>query len=1062
MTKIGLTLAMAVCACLASGQDAQVSGLIRDPANLDVADAEITLRNEQTGGRRHTKSNESGLYSLSALKPGVYRLLVRRAGFETIVREEIQLEVGESARLDFTLKIGDSRTTITVKGGPPLINSEDATVGTVIDRNIIDRMPLNGRGIQTLIELTPGVVAVPVIDTSRGQFVVNGQRSDANYFTVDGVSVNFAVGNSTTTNSHGGNLSTTGQAGGGLLPANNFLGTFSNLLSPDALQEFKIQTSTYAPEFGHLPGAQVGLISRSGTNKYSGSLFEYFRHDKTDASDWFNNARGIAKPLLRFNNFGGTFGGPVRLPRLYNGKDRTFFFFSVDELIARQPQAAITIAVPTASARQNAPPALAALLNAYPRPASGRNPNGDSVTTGLSQYVGSASLQYNQHAYGLRIDHYFSDKLTVFTRYNHAPSERVEANLDFATPSNVEHYRINTNSLTAGVTHAITPNLVNEVRWNGSIQSATDSSDLDESAGARRPPDSLLFPPGYSSADSAIQFGMPGSRMVYLGRISRNEARQLQVVDNLSYSRGTHRLKFGADYRWFSPVQVVPKLKGHFSLLGIYEPDGSYTSTASSVSTIATSQNVTAYVVPSFAAYAQDAWRLTPKLTVTYGVRWEVAPAPRTSVGDAVVAGGLTDLNDASNTYRLPAGRPFYPTSYTNLAPRLGIGWQLFNGPRYTTVLRAGVGRFFASAQGGFQDSAVRRSVVSGYTNQPLESIGRGIPSSQTTSEQFIAVAAAPGYNLPVTYQWNVTIEQAIGQQSVSMGYVGALGRRLIGYVAALPTYADFLVHVVGNNASSSYNAMQLQFNRRLSSRLQILASYTWSHSIDNLSNDISPQGLARPLSEYLDPDRNRGPSDFDVRHSLNGSVIADLPSPRQRILAMAFGNWSANSIFFARSALPSDILASDGALGRPNYLPGQPLYLYGSRYPGGKRYNPAAFANPPNGVSGNLGRNVARGFGAWQIDLGLHRKFRLSEAASLQLRIEAFNVLNHPNFANPRDEILPGRPNTLQFLPSPGFGVATSMLATGLGPVGVPGELNPLFQIGGPRTMQFALRLQF
>ena len=322
----------------ALAQDAQVFGQVRDPSNASVDGADITLRNEQTGGTRNTISNESGFYSLPALRPGTYRLMVRAIGFQTIVREGIQLDVGENARLDFGLTIGSSQTTITVRGGLPLINTADASVGTVIDRNLIDQMPLNGRGIQTLIELTPGVTVVPVFDESRGQFVINGQRSDANYFTVDGVSANFSVANSATIQSARLTLHTAGQAGGGILPANNFLGTFSNLLSPEALEEFKIQTSTYAPEFGHLPGGQIDLISRSGTKRYSGSLFEYFRNDATDANDWFNDAQGQPKAALRFNNFGGTLGGPVRLPHIYKGQDRTFFFFSVDLLVIHQPQ----------------------------------------------------------------------------------------------------------------------------------------------------------------------------------------------------------------------------------------------------------------------------------------------------------------------------------------------------------------------------------------------------------------------------------------------------------------------------------------------------------------------------------------------------------------------------------------------------------------------------------------------------------------------------------------------------------------------------------------------------
>src|SRR6202044_2472009 len=191
MTGIRLASDLVFCASAAIGQNAELSGLIQDPSNLGVSGAEVTIRNQQTGGRRNTTSNVSGFYSLPALSPGLYRLSIRAVGFETIVREGIKLEVGETARIDFSLRIGDSRTVVTVHGDSPLINSEDASVGTVIDRDTIDQMPLNGRGVQTLIELSPGVVAVPVTAGDRGQFAVNGQRSDANYFTVDGVSANF-------------------------------------------------------------------------------------------------------------------------------------------------------------------------------------------------------------------------------------------------------------------------------------------------------------------------------------------------------------------------------------------------------------------------------------------------------------------------------------------------------------------------------------------------------------------------------------------------------------------------------------------------------------------------------------------------------------------------------------------------------------------------------------------------------------------------------------------------------------------------------------------------------
>src|ERR1700684_2583716 len=200
MTGIWLAPVFAFCASMAIGKNGELSGLIQDPSHSGVSGAEVTIRNEQTGGRRNTTSNASGFYSLPALGPGLYRLSIRAVGFETIIREGIKLETGENARMDFSLRLGDFRTEVTVHGDSPLINSENASVGTVIDRDIIDQMPLNGRGITALIELSPGVVAVPVTAADRGQFTVNGQRNDANYFTVDGVSANFAFMNPFTAN----------------------------------------------------------------------------------------------------------------------------------------------------------------------------------------------------------------------------------------------------------------------------------------------------------------------------------------------------------------------------------------------------------------------------------------------------------------------------------------------------------------------------------------------------------------------------------------------------------------------------------------------------------------------------------------------------------------------------------------------------------------------------------------------------------------------------------------------------------------------------------------------
>src|SRR5260370_6675298 len=339
-----------------------------------------------------------------------------------------------------------------VESGAPLVKTETAEVSTLVDRQFGENLPLNGRSFQSLIALTPGVVTTKTQFIEQGQFSVNGQRPDANYFTVDGVSANIGISAA----------SGFSQSESGSLPGLTATCGTNNLVSVDALQEFKIQTSTYAPEFGRTPGAQVQIVTRSGTNNFHLSLFEYFRNDALDANDWFANRAGLKRPPLRQNDFGGVFSGPILLPRFgessrqpwYNGRNRTFFFFSYEGLRLRQPQTGITT-VPSPNARQIAPINVQPFLNAFPRP------NGRDLANNFSEFNATFSNPSRLNATSIRVDHAVNGKLTLFATYNHAPSETVirsgSRNLDTLIST-----LFKTQTLTGGATLAINPTISNE------------------------------------------------------------------------------------------------------------------------------------------------------------------------------------------------------------------------------------------------------------------------------------------------------------------------------------------------------------------------------------------------------------------------------------------------------------------------------------------------------------------------------------------------------------------------------------------------------------------------
>ena len=303
---------------------------------------------------------------------------------------------------NFKLDVGSASETITVQANAVNVNTTDSTVSTVVDRTFADNIPLNGRSFQTLIMLTPGVVVTQTAFDDQGQFSVNGQRADANYFTVDGVSANFGVTG----------YSVLVQAAGGALPALSASGGTNSLVSVDAMQEFRVQTSSFAPEFGRTPGGQISIVTRSGTNAFHSTLFEYFRNDVLDANDWFNgytNNPPLPKAEERQNDFGGVFGGPII-------KDKTFFFFSYEGLRLRQPATQDT-AVPDTGSRQQAPSSMQPFLNAYPVQ------NGADLGSDLAQYNASYSDPASLNAYSIRIDQVVNNRINLFGRYNYSPSD---------------------------------------------------------------------------------------------------------------------------------------------------------------------------------------------------------------------------------------------------------------------------------------------------------------------------------------------------------------------------------------------------------------------------------------------------------------------------------------------------------------------------------------------------------------------------------------------------------------------------------------------------------------
>ncbi len=1043
------------CVLLGQSTNASLTGVVDDSSKAVIPGVSITAINTETGVRSQTLTNSSGQYVLPTLNPGSYRIEVDKEGFRGIIEAGLVLHVQDVIQMNFHMALGSSSETVTVNANSLQLNTTDASVSTVIDRTFVENMPLNGRSFQDLISMTPGVVTqTPQTVASignNGDFSVNGQRTESNYYSVDGVSANTGSGYPS---------GYAQSATGGTIAASTALGTTQALLSVDALQEFRVQSSTYSAEYGRSPGGQFSFVTRSGTNQLHGGIFEYLRNNYFDANNWFNDYYGTPEPALRQNDFGGTLGGPVLIPKLYDGRNRSFFFVSYEGLRLTLPQAASLQYVPSNSLRQASQVSstvIASILNAFPLPTGSEatiacnnttyacptgQPVGTSVASGLAQLVRSYALPSQIDSTSARIDQTISPKLALFFRFGDTPSSSSTRNL-----STSDRLKFSILNYTLGATSQFTPALSNEARFGLTYGKSPQSLTLDNFGGAV-PIDlaGAMGANGYSSAFPEFYLYISGVRSSYIYTEAPHQSNnQWNLVDTLSLNVRKHQIKVGFDYRRISsPLSPVsPSVFAEF------------TSSASVIANSAALLSISKYnqanpIFHQAALFAQDDWRIVPALSLSMGIRWEVSPPPGATSGELpyTLEG---NVGDPSSLSVAPAGTSLWHTTYHNFAPRLGVAWTAHNNPGWETVVRAGGGVFFDSdnqfSTQGFWGLGFSATNSLSRVPLPATSSELGFGISVTAPYEGTSVYAFPSHlQLPYSLQWNTTVEQALGaQQSLTMSYVGSNGRRLVNEsllsVATLNPNLAATIYYFSGNLTSNYQALQVKFQRSIRRGIQALASYSWAHSLDYGST-----GQSLPAT--------RASSDFDVRNNFQAGISWDIGQTYRNKWANAvLAHWSLDGRVLARSGFPITLTGSlfldpqgNYYYGGLNYKSGVAQYLYGSQYPGGWRLNPAAFvANTSGNSNGDVPRNHFRGFDATQVNTAVRREFPLHDEIKLQFRAEAFNILNHPIFGYVDPTLSDST-----------FGEATKTLNQSLGSVASQ------YQQGGPRSMQFALKVLF
>ncbi|PWU00783.1 MAG: hypothetical protein C5B51_24380 [Terriglobia bacterium] len=1071
MLRTGLLVLVLLSAGLAGLPSAaqtfgEITGVVSDPSGAVVAGAEVTLTNPETGLTRRTATNSAGNYSFPSLLPGIYNVRAEKQGFQAEIRNGLELQVQQVARIDFQLRVGSRAETVEVTGGAPLLTTENATVGTVIENRRIVDLPLNGRNFLQLIALSPNVSANFVnsggqADSRQGgdragqEFSVAGMRREFNYYTLDGVDntdVNF--------------------------------NTYIFLPSIDALQEFKVQTGVYSAEFGR-EAAQVNVSTKGGTNEYHGSLFEFLRNSKLDARPYGFTNQVPAKNPFKWNQYGFTLGGPVTIPRLFNGRNRLFFLSNYEGFKLRNQTQTVYSTAPAAMRTgdfsgilpvvvrdpvTNQPfsgnvvpvtrldPIAKGLLKFFPTP----NIPGSGL---VSNYLALDANTTDKDQFTQRIDFVESARSNWFGRYSWQDEHQVQP----ALAQNGTNLLVNVKQAMISNARILSPNWVNEFRfgYNGFFNSYGRELAYKEDVVGELNIPLLSDPPPAAWGIPFINisgFSTFGDQTD--GPYVTND-HTFQWTDTVSWIHGAHSIKLGGEVRRDRFNQAGNQfVRGSFIIQGQSTGYGfsdfmlGYSHQDENSAGLA----ITQFRSTSQAYFMADTWKVLPNLTIDVGLRYEFSP-PWSDRGDsllnAYVPAIVTTPNAPKNLHptvirigsgdffanspvifdpSLPVARDgrlgdrLVASDYTNFAPRLGIAWS--PTPRWT--VRAGAGIFYVQDQGnprfdmGRTIAGRKRDIATGNEltfEHPFLSSGSntcGVPSPP-----FICISTPQIFanmydrRTPYVEQYELNFQrQLTGSLAAEFGYLGSQGHRLerlyylnqpvpgTSSVAARAPFPEFgIIQEVGNVIDSNYHSLAAKLTRRLSSGLTFLAGYTLSKSIDDGSGIrvIGTDGVHPQDSRCLRCERSR--SIFDARQRFVSSILYALPAGKGRrffnhgAARIIAEGWEVGSIVTVSSGFPLYIIngRDQSNTAVGNDRPNATgLNTHLDNPTTGQWFNIQAFALQPVGTFGNVGRNVATSAGIFNWDFSTHRNFHFSERRYLQFRFECFNCANHPNWGDP------------------------------------------------------------